>query len=86
MIGLPQQRGVIGEAEVDQSPSLLVRRPAIGRDQRGKIGDIVQMPDQIVAGQQAAEDAIQGGDAGAEMGFDHAVTCETEGAEERTPG
>ena len=81
MVGLPQQGRMIREAEVDQPAALLVRRPAIGRDQGGEIGDVVQMPDQVVPGQQATEDAIQGGDAGAEVGFDHAVTCGARGAE-----
>ena len=73
-VALLEQRGVIGVAEVNQPAPLFARRPAIGRHQGHEISDVIDMPDQVVTGQQTPEDAVEGRDAGAEVGFDHTDT------------
>ena len=73
-IVLLEQGGMLGEAEVNQAATLFPRRPAIGRHQGREIRDVIDVPDEVVAGQQPPEDAVEGRDAGAEVGFDHADT------------
>ena len=66
-----QQRGVPGEAQVDELAPGLARRIAAGGHQGREVVDVIDLPDQVVAGQQPTKYPVEGGDAGAEGGFDH---------------
>ena len=65
---------MVGEAEINQSAPFFPRRPAIGRHQGREIRNVIDVPDEVIARQQAPEDAVEGRDARAEVGFDHADT------------
>ncbi len=54
-----QQRGVAGEAEVDQGASCASRRVAEGFDQRLVFIRCVDLPNDVVAGLQAREHPVQ---------------------------
>jgi hypothetical protein len=54
-----EKRLVLGEPEVDQPSPRVFRRLAVGRGKRQVVLDRVHLPDDVVAGQNALEQAVQ---------------------------
>jgi hypothetical protein len=65
------ERIVVAEAEVDELPPFLPGILAEVADEGGVVADRIDLPDDVVAGDQAAEHAVQARQSGAELGADH---------------
>ncbi len=61
------QRRVLRETEVEQPPAGTLRGPAVRRCKRREILDRIDLPHQVVAGQQTAEHSVQRGHPRAQM-------------------